>query len=143
MNKSIASVSLALAIALAAPVAITGCGNQAPAGSSNPGSAPVAAKEPQKKAEPGVVEIDQLKAGLKYSKETWGATYESLVDAFGNEGAPYDNEDWDEDYEYYEWMTEDSSDSVLITFRIEDDGTRAKSGVSWSGDEIKAYNETL
>lgn len=133
-----ALTALAIVAVLAAPIALSGCGGQATGG-----SAPAEAQaEPEKKVEPGIVDIDGLKEGTKYCLETWGAPYDELAEAFGNEGAPYNEENWD-DHQTYEWMTEDGANSILITFRIEEDGSLAKSGSSWMGDEIEEYAATL
>lgn len=91
--------------------------------------------------DPGIVTLDELKAGVKYLSENSGIKYDECVEAFNNEGIQYDETD---SCMYYKWKTSDEKNSVSVTFWKKDDGSLdIVGGYSWSGDEIKAYKKSL
>ncbi len=141
MRKAI--IAFGLTAALALPFALVGCGGDSGNSGDKAGDAKQeqAAPAEEKAAEPGIVSLDNLKAGTKIVSETQSMVYEDCVAAFGNEGALYKDSD---NSISYRWETEDKANSILITFwKTDDDKNGKMSGMSWSGDEIKAYKDTL
>lgn len=136
MKKTI--VAFGLACALAMPFALVGC-----SGDSELVEKGTKTEQPaEKEVVPGVVDMDHLKAGMKYMKETRVAKYADVVAQFDNEGKVY--EDSDGMYVTYRWATEDDSNRVLVTLTVNSDGNPNEvSGISWTGDEIKEYMKSL
>ena len=136
MKKTTVLFAFVLAFALCVPAVLSGCANSS---ASSASSTSTSQPEPPK-ATPGIVDMEHLQSGLKYAYETSSVSYADAVAAFGNEGSVY--KDKDDKYITYSWQADDLKNQVLVTFKKKDDGSVGNvSGVSWSGDEIKAYKE--
>ena len=132
-------IAAGLACTLALPFSLAGCSG----GSDAPENKQAASEQAaEKEIVPGVVDMDHLKAGMKYMKETSVAQYADVAAQFDNEGKVY--EESDGTYVTYRWATEDDANRVLVTLTVDSDGNPDKvSGRSWTGDEIKNYMKSL
>lgn len=88
----------------------------------------------------GVVDFDTLKTGFAWLHNATGAeggyerpTYEEVRDQMGGVDAMKDHESsWKKDYHVYLWQTEGKADFLLLTFKVNEDGSETWNSSSWS-----------
>ena len=86
----------------------------------------------------GIVDFDTLKAGFdwldyqtSYENGYARPTYEEIARQFGADGKKAHESSWRDDYHVYEWVTT-GSDFLLISFKVQADGSETWNSSSWS-----------
>ncbi len=141
--KKLVIVALVMTCVLAVPFMLSGCSSSNGSTSSNVENSQNA-QEPERptfQGTPGEVDFDHLKAGLKYYLDTKGANYDGIAMAFENEGTVFREDDGKT--MAYEWNSKDPNNTVVVTFETSNGRPDACTGMSWSGDEIREYRNSL
>ena len=85
----------------------------------------------------GVVDFDTLQAGLTWIREQRKndkeVTYYDIFEMLGVHGQK-DDYFWKDDKHAYGWRTSDNSSIMMVTFKVQADGSEEYYSVSWSGD---------
>lgn len=86
----------------------------------------------------GIVDFDTLKAGFtwlryqtSYENGYGQPTYEEIAEQFGTDGKKTHESSWEDDYHVYEWVTT-GSDFLLLSFKVQSDGSEIWNSSSWS-----------
>lgn len=84
----------------------------------------------------GVVDFDTLQAGLTWVREQkkngQTLTYFDVFEKLGAHGQK-DEYFWDDGRHAYDWKTADGSSIMMVSFKVQEDGSEVYYSVSWSG----------
>lgn len=88
----------------------------------------------------GVVDFDTLKTGFAWLEHETGSegdykrpVYEKIKENLGNvDGKKVHESSWRSDYHVYRWQTEDDAEFLLLSFKVQTDGSETWNSSSWS-----------
>ena len=90
----------------------------------------------------GIVDLETLQSGFEWLRGQTSQeggyqkpTYEEVREHFGGiDGKQNMTDSWEDGYHGYLWATEDNSSHILISFKLQDDGSEIWNSSNWQGD---------